>query len=178
MIGLNVRLVRVVERDHQDGRGTRLFVRVSRRRGAFRLSLKSTRHDEQQDRRRVHGSQPERVYIRTHIGGLASSRGSAARLLAHMLSAKYDRVMNASEMAKALGRRGGRARARRLSVAEKKRIASLGGKARRQSLQAARRIADNFRYGAVLGDLRGQPTTVRRQLSCAGPLPGIYPARS
>jgi hypothetical protein len=86
--------------------------------------------------------------------------------------------MNASEMAKALGRRGGRARARRLSVAEKKRIASLGGKARRQSLQAARRIADNFRYAAVLGALRGQPTTVKRVRSCAGPLPGIYPAGS
>jgi hypothetical protein len=86
--------------------------------------------------------------------------------------------MNASEMAQALGRRGGRARARRLSAAEKKRIASLGGKARRQSLQAARRIADNLRYAAVLGDLRGQPTTVRRVRTFAGPLPGIYPAGS
>ena len=86
--------------------------------------------------------------------------------------------MNASEMAKALGRRGGRARGTRLSVADKKRIASLGGKARLQSLQAARRIADNFRYAAVLGELRGQPTTVRRLSAFAGPLPGIYPAGS
>jgi len=86
--------------------------------------------------------------------------------------------MNASEMARALGRRGGRARGKRLSAADKKRIASLGGKARFQSLQAARRIADNFRYAAVLGDLRGQPTAVRHLRTFAGPLPGIYPAGS
>jgi len=95
-----------------------------------------------------------------------------------MLNVKYNLAMNASEMARALGRRGGRARGERLSVAEKRRIASLGGKARRQSLQAARRIADNFRYAAVLDELRGQPTTVRRLSAFAGPLPGIYPTRS
>lgn len=86
--------------------------------------------------------------------------------------------MNASEMARALGRRGGRTRGKRLSAAEKKRIASLGGTARLQSLQAARRIADNFRYAVVLAGLRGQPTTVRRLSAFGGPLPGIYPARS
>jgi hypothetical protein len=47
-----------------------------------------------------------------------------------------------------------------------------------QSLQVARRIGDNFRYAAVLRDLRGQATTVRRLRTFAGPLPGIYPARS
>ena len=86
--------------------------------------------------------------------------------------------MNASAMAKALGRRGGLSRGKRLSATDKKRIASLGGKARFQSLQAARRIADNFRYVAVLGDLRRLPTTVRRLRTFAGPLPGIYPAGS
>jgi len=86
--------------------------------------------------------------------------------------------MNASEMARALGRRGGRARGKRLSVADKERIASLGGKARLQSLQAARRIAENLRYAAVLGELRGRPTTVRRLSAFAGPLPGIYPPGS
>ena len=86
--------------------------------------------------------------------------------------------MNASQMARALGRRGGRARGRRLPAAERKRIASLGARARLQSLNVARRIDDNFRYAAVLRDLRGQPTTVRRLRSFAGPLPGIYPARS
>jgi hypothetical protein len=86
--------------------------------------------------------------------------------------------MSSSDMAKALGRKGGRARSRRLSAADKKRIASLGGKARLRSLQAARRIADNFRYAAALGDLRGQPTTIRRLRAFAGTLPGIYPTRS
>ena len=86
--------------------------------------------------------------------------------------------MNASEMARALGRRGGRARAKRLSVADKKRIASLGGRARLQSLKAARRIEDNFRYAAVIDDLRGQPAIVRRLSAFAGALPGIYPAGS
>jgi hypothetical protein len=61
---------------------------------------------------------------------------------------------------------------------DKRRIASLGGNARLQSLQAARRIADNFRYAAVLGDLRGQPTTVTRLSAFAGPLPGVRPVRS
>jgi hypothetical protein len=86
--------------------------------------------------------------------------------------------MNASEMARALGRKGGRARGQRLSAADKQRIASLGGTARFQSLQAARRIADNYRYVAVLGDLRGQPATVERLRIFAGPLPGIYPPGS
>ncbi len=86
--------------------------------------------------------------------------------------------MKASEMARILGRRGGRARAARLSVSDRRRIASLGGRARRRSLQAARRIDDNFRYAAVLGDLRGQPTSVRRLTVFAGPLPGIYPGES
>ena len=86
--------------------------------------------------------------------------------------------MNTTEMARALGRKGGRARGRRLSAAERKRIASLGGKARMQSLQAARRIADNFRYAAAADRLRGRPVAVRRLSAFAGPLPGIYPAGS
>ena len=86
--------------------------------------------------------------------------------------------MNVSAMAKALGRRGGRARGERLSAADKKRIASLGAKARVQSLQAARRIVDNFRYAAALGDLRGRPVTVKHLRTFGGPLPGIYTAGS
>ena len=85
--------------------------------------------------------------------------------------------MNVSAMARVLGRKGGRARARRLSGADKKRIASLGARARMESLQAARRIADNFRYAAVLDDLRARPTTVTRMTAFAGPLPGIHPPR-
>jgi len=52
-------------------------------------------------------------------------------------------------------------RARRLSAGERTRIASLGGKARSASLQAARRVAANFRYAALL-DPRGPSTGVTR----------------
>ena len=82
--------------------------------------------------------------------------------------------MDASEMARALGSRGGRARSARLSAAEKKRIASLGGEARLRSLRAARRIVENLRYAAVVDELAGRSTSVRRQSEFAGPLPGIY----
>lgn len=84
--------------------------------------------------------------------------------------------MNASQMARALGSRGGRARSERLSAPEKRRIASMGGKARVRSLRAARRIVDNLRYAAVLGDLGGRATGVRRLADFGGPLPGIYPS--
>jgi hypothetical protein len=87
-------------------------------------------------------------------------------------------AMNITEMAMALGRRGGRARSRRLSAAEKRRIAALGGRARAQSLRAARRVADNFRYAAALRDLHGSSSSVRRLSAFAGPLPGIYPKKS
>jgi hypothetical protein len=83
--------------------------------------------------------------------------------------------MNASQMARALGRRGGRARGSRLSAADKKRIASMGGRARSQSLRAARRIAENFRYVQVLEALRPRVATVRRVGVFRGSLPGIYP---
>jgi hypothetical protein len=82
--------------------------------------------------------------------------------------------MNASEMARALGRKGGRARARRLSAAERKRIASTGGYARARSLRTARRIAENFRYVRVLEMLRPRPASIRRQSDVRGSLPGIY----
>jgi len=65
-------------------------------------------------------------------------------------------------------------RALLLSAGERSRIASSGGKARSASLQAARRIAANLRYAALLRDLRGQSTAVRRLRAFEGPLPGIY----
>jgi len=64
----------------------------------------------------------------------------------------------------------------RLSTADRNRIALMGAKARSESLQAARRIVENFRYAAVLADLGGRPPTVRRLSTFAGPLPGIYPS--
>ena len=83
--------------------------------------------------------------------------------------------MTSRQIAKALGRLGGRMRARRLSAGERRRIASLGGRARAASLQAARRIAENLRYAALLRDLLGQSNDVRRVQAFGGRLPGIYP---
>ena len=93
-----------------------------------------------------------------------------------MLSVKYNHQVNLSRMARALGSRGGRERARRLPAAERTRIAALGGTARAQSLQAARRVADNFRYAAAVDALRARPASVKRLRVFDGRLPGIYPA--
>jgi hypothetical protein len=78
--------------------------------------------------------------------------------------------MNASHIAKILGRKGGRARARRLSAPERARIASQGGIARAESLRAARRILDNLRYVEAVLQLRPS-TPVARVHICPGPLP-------
>jgi hypothetical protein len=86
--------------------------------------------------------------------------------------------MKVREMASALGSRGGRARARRLSAKARKRIAALGGKARARSLRAAQRVADNFRYAAAVLELQGRSPEVKRVKTFQGPLPGIYPAKS
>ena len=91
-----------------------------------------------------------------------------------MLSAKYNSAMKTSDIAKALGRLGGRARAKKLSAAHKKRIASMGGKARAQSLLAARRIIENFRYVNTIRKLRGESNKVTRLKTFGGRLPGIY----
>jgi hypothetical protein len=82
--------------------------------------------------------------------------------------------MNARQMARTLGSRGGRKRALVLSGVERRRIASLGGKARSTSLQAARRIAANLEYAALVQDLSGKSTHVARLRAFEGPLPGIY----
>jgi hypothetical protein len=82
--------------------------------------------------------------------------------------------VDASAIARILGSRGGHARARRLSAEEKKRIASQGGKARRASLVAARRIVENLRYARAVEELRGAPRPVRREPTFAGRLPGLY----
>jgi hypothetical protein len=81
-------------------------------------------------------------------------------------------------MARRLGRRGGIARARRLSAERRREIASLGGEARRRSILAAKRIADNFSYLAAVVALQGGPLEVARMKTFDGRLPGIYPDRS
>lgn len=81
--------------------------------------------------------------------------------------------MDTSDMARALGRKGGKARAARLAPSEKRRIAALGGRARALSLHASRRVAENFRYVEVLHALQPRPPVVRVR-DFTGPLPGIY----
>lgn len=94
-----------------------------------------------------------------------------------MLSAKYNVLMNPRDMAGALGRRGGRARAQRLSAARKSEIASLGGSARARSLDAARRIEENFRYVSVVRSLRSPSSKVSTAKGVKDRLPGIYPPK-
>ncbi len=86
--------------------------------------------------------------------------------------------MNAREIARVLGSRGGHARARRLSADDRQRIASLGGQARRRSFESARRIADNFRYVASINELQARSQKVPKLKTFAGPLPGVYASRS
>jgi hypothetical protein len=83
--------------------------------------------------------------------------------------------MDARDIARVLGRRGGRARARRLSAAERNHIATVGAQARASSLQAARRIADSLRYADAVTELRGGAPAIARMRTCKGPIPGIYP---
>jgi len=82
--------------------------------------------------------------------------------------------MTLHNMARSLGRRGGRARAAQLSAPERSRIARLGASARDFSLTAARRIAENLAYAETTAILRGAPTHIARVRTCRGPIPGIY----
>jgi hypothetical protein len=77
-----------------------------------------------------------------------------------------------------MGRRGGRARAQRLSAERRRQIASLGGQARHRSLLVARRIEENLRYAAAVLELRGNPPQLLRMKAVDGRLPGLYPDRS
>jgi hypothetical protein len=93
--------------------------------------------------------------------------------LAHLLTAKHNRAMNTSEMARALGSKGGKARAKRLAPEEKRRIAGLGGRARAISFHATRRVAENFRYAEAMTALQGRPKVTRLR-AFAGPLPSLH----
>lgn len=81
-------------------------------------------------------------------------------------------------MARRLGRRGGRARAKRLSAEQRRKIASMGGRARGLSLLAARRIADNLRYAEAVLELQGRAPKIVRLRTFTGRLPGVYPETS
>lgn len=81
--------------------------------------------------------------------------------------------MNITDMARSLGRKGGRARAARLSTEDRKRIASMGGKARLESLRAARRMVETLRYAAAVEALQARAGVVERVNTFEGPLPSI-----
>jgi hypothetical protein len=85
--------------------------------------------------------------------------------------------MDISTMARALGSKGGKARALRLAPAEKLRIAALGGRARALSIHAERRIAENFRYVQAMDALRPRPAVIRMR-DFNGALPGIHAAKA
>jgi hypothetical protein len=82
-----------------------------------------------------------------------------------------------TELARALGQRGGRARAARLPSDERRRIAAVGGRARRLSLEAAKRITDNLRYAAAARALR-EPPRVERLSTFEDRLPQIDSVKS
>jgi hypothetical protein len=81
-------------------------------------------------------------------------------------------------MARAMGRRGGRARAARLSAGRRREIASLGGRARGRSILVTRRLVQNLRYAAAVRELRGEPRAIVRMKAFELRLPGLYPGRS
>ncbi|MDX1386603.1 MAG: hypothetical protein R3257_03360 [bacterium] len=80
--------------------------------------------------------------------------------------------MKVRQIAKVLGRRGGRVRAQRLSKKKRSEIASLGGQARATSLQSAKLIRENFRYLASIEALSPKPP-VTRISTFEMPLPDI-----
>jgi hypothetical protein len=59
-----------------------------------------------------------------------------------------------TSIARALGRRGGLARARTLSPKRRKEIASQGGRSKALSRHASRRIRENFEYLKRVNALR------------------------
>lgn len=81
--------------------------------------------------------------------------------------------MQISEMARALGSRGGLSRARRLSSRRMADIAREGASARGESLRLARAIRTNFDYVNAIRELH-PPRPVRSESTCRGRLPGIY----
>jgi hypothetical protein len=81
--------------------------------------------------------------------------------------------MQISEMARALGSRGGFSRARRLSRERRADIAREGASARGESLRLARAILTNFDYVNAIRELHPLKP-VRSESTCRGKLPGIY----
>ena len=70
------------------------------------------------------------------------------------LAVSNDGFMGLSSIARALGRRGGVARARKLSPERRREIASQGGRSKALSRHASRRIRENFEYLKRVSALR------------------------
>jgi hypothetical protein len=98
-------------------------------------------------------------------------------LLASLLTAKHNPRVNTSDMARALGSKGGKSRAKRLAPDEKRRIAALGGRARALSIHATRRVIENLHYASAMAALQPAPKVARLR-NFAGPLPGLHGART
>jgi hypothetical protein len=81
--------------------------------------------------------------------------------------------MDFSGIARALGRRGGLSRARRLSGRRRADIARMGAAARSESFRLAEAIRTNFDYVSAIDRLR-PPEQVRSEPTCNRRLPGIY----
>lgn len=81
--------------------------------------------------------------------------------------------MDTHNPAKILGRRGGLARAKSLSAAQRKKIASLGGQIKALSAKAAQRIETNLMYSKVVQELGKipKPKSISR---VNHPLPKVY----
>ena len=81
--------------------------------------------------------------------------------------------MTINESARALGTRGGLARARLLSRRRRTEIAQMGARARVESLRLAEAIRNNFDYLTAIRQLH-PPQKARSESACRGRLPGIY----
>lgn len=81
--------------------------------------------------------------------------------------------MNISQIAKTLGRKGGLARAKKLSAEQRKKIAARGGYVKSISAKAERRILDNLLWLDTLRELRKAPP-VKSVSRISYKLPGIY----
>ncbi|MCB1214912.1 MAG: hypothetical protein KDK66_05490 [Deltaproteobacteria bacterium] len=81
--------------------------------------------------------------------------------------------MNLHSIAKKLGQKGGRARAKKLSAKVRSQIASSGGKARAESYRAKHIIQSNFAYLEFVETFLPKPK-VKRVNQTQERLPGIY----
>jgi hypothetical protein len=81
--------------------------------------------------------------------------------------------MSISKYAKELGRRGGKARAKKLSKGRRAHIASMGALARVESINIAKRIVENFLYWEAVCVLAPLPK-IQSIKTTQKKLPGIY----